>query len=121
MSCSFIPPYLLEQIARADSAAAARMTATLTVDAQLRGQRPAPVPHETVGPTPGAAATVPDWTVHTANNTTTLPGTEVRGAGDAASGDTAVDEAADGITGALRLFVEVFDRSSYDGAGADVS
>ena len=120
MSCSFIPPYLLEQIARADSAAAARMTATLTVDAQLRDQRPSvPRPHPTV--TPDVAGTVPDWTVHTANNTTTLPGTVVRGAGDAASGDAAVDEAADGITGALRLFAEVFDRSSYDGAGAEVS
>jgi Zn-dependent metalloprotease len=70
---------------------------------------------------PGAAATVPDWTVHTAGNTTTLPGTPVRGSGDPASGDEAVDEAADGIDGALRLFAEVFDRSSYDGAGAEVS
>ena len=120
-TCSFIPPYLLEQIARADLAAAARMAATLTVDAQLRGRRPVPGARQTMAPTPGAAATVPDWTVHTADNTTTLPGTEVRGAGDAASGDAAVDEAADGITGALRLFAEVFDRSSYDGAGADVS
>jgi hypothetical protein len=120
MTCSFIPPYLLEQIARADAAAAARMTATLTVDAQLRDQRPSvPRPHPTV--TPDADAIVPHWTVHTAGNTTTLPGTEVRGAGDEASGDAAVDEAADGITGALRLFAEVFDRSSYDGAGADVS
>src|SRR4051794_31550959 len=116
MTCSFIPPYLLEQIARADSAAAARMTATLTVDAQLRGQRPVPRPQQTMAPTPDAATAVPDWTVHTASNTTTLPGTEVRGVGDAASGDPAVDEAADGITGALRLFAEVFDRSSYDGA-----
>jgi hypothetical protein len=121
-TCSFIPPYLLEQIARADSAAAARMTATLTVDARLRDQRPAvPHPHPTVAPTTGAAATVPDWTVHTAKGSTTLPGTEVRGSGDPASGDPAVDEAADGITGALRLFAEVFDRSSYDGAGAPVS
>jgi hypothetical protein len=122
MTCSFIPPYLLEQIARADSAAAERMTATLTVDAQLRDQRPTvPHPHPTVAPTTGAAATVPDWTVHTAKNSTTLPGEEVRGVGDPASGDAAVDEAADGITGALRLYAEVFDRSSYDGAGADVS
>ncbi len=122
MTCSFIPPYLLEQIARADAAAAARMTATLTVDAQLRDQRPAvPHPHPTVAPTTGAAATVPDWTVHTAKSSTTLPGTEVRGVGDPASGDAAVDEAADGIVGALRLYAEVFDRSSYDGAGADVS
>ena len=45
----------------------------------------------------------------------------MRGSGDPASGDAAVDEAADGIDGALRLFAEVFDRSSYDGAGAAVS
>ncbi len=122
MTCSFVPPYLLEQIARSDAECAPRAIATLTVDALLRDQRastPAPRPTPTVV-APGAAA-VPDWTVHTARNTTTLPGTAVRGKGDPASGDTAVDEAADGIDGALRLFAEVFDRSSYDGAGADVS
>ena len=122
MTCSFVPPYLLEQIARSDAECAPRAIATLTVDALLRDQRastPAPRPTPTVV-APGAAA-VPDWTVHTARNTTTLPGTAVRGKGDPASGDTAVDEAAGGIDGALRLFAEVFDRSSYDGAGADVS
>jgi len=122
MTCSFVPPYLLEQIARSDAECAPRAIATLTVDALLRDQRastPAPRPTPTAV-APGAAA-VPDWTVHTARNTTTLPGTAVRGKGDPASGDTAVDEAADGIDGALRLFAEVFDRSSYDGAGADVS
>jgi hypothetical protein len=122
MTCSFVPPYLLEQIARADAAAAARMTATLTVDAQLRDRRPAvPRPHPTIAPTTGSAATVPDWTVHTAAGTTTLPGKEVRGVGDPATGDPAADEAADGIVGALRLYAEAFDRSSYDGAGAPVS
>ena len=124
MTCSFVPPYLLEQIARSDAECAPRAIATLTVDALLRDQRattPAPRPTPTVVAPPGAAATVPDWTVHTARNTTTLPGAPVRGKGDPASGDVAVDEAADGIDGALRLFAEVFDRSSYDGAGADVS
>src|SRR6478609_7144466 len=123
MTCSFVPPYLLEQIARSDAECAPRVIATLTVDALLRGQRattPAPRPAPTVV-APGAVAAVSDWTVHTARNTTTLPGTAVRGKGDPASGDAAVDEAADGIDGALRLFAEVFDRSSYDGAGADVS
>ncbi len=122
MTCSFVPPYLLEQIARSDAECAPRAIATLTVDALLRDQRastPAPRPTPTVV-APGAAA-VPDWTVHTARNTTTLPGTAVRGKGDPASGDTAVDEASDGIDGALRLFAEVFDRSSYDGAGSAVS
>ncbi len=125
MTCSFIPPYLLEQIARSDATgAAARATATLTVDAQLRDLRATTTPASRPTATatvPGAAATVPDWTVHTAGNTTTLPGTPVRGSGDPASGDIAVDEAADGIDGALRLFAEVFDRSSYDDAGAPVS
>ena len=123
MTCSFVPPYLLEQIARSDAEAAPRAIATLSVDALLRGQRattPAPRPTPTTV-APGAVAAVPDWTVHTARNTTTLPGTSVREKGDPASGDVAVDEAADGIDGALRLFAEVFDRASYDGAGADVS
>ena len=122
MTCSFVPPYLLEQIARSDAECAPRAIATLTVDALLRDQR-ASTPASRPMPTavaPGAAA-VPDWTVHTARNTTTLPGTAVRGKGDPESGDVAVDEAADGIDGALRMFAEVFDRSSYDGAGADVS
>jgi Zn-dependent metalloprotease len=122
MTCSFVPPYLLEQIARSDAAAAARATATLTVDAQLRDHRATIAPrHAPTIVAPGAVATVRDWTVHSAGGTTSLPGTPVRGAGDAASGDEAVDEAADGIDGALRLFAEVFDRSSYDGAGAHVS
>jgi len=123
MTCSFVPPYLLEQIARSDAEVAPRAIATLTVDALLRGQR-ATAPALRPTPTavaPRAAAAVPDWTVHTARNTTTLPGTPVRGSGDPASGDVAVDEAAVGIDGALRLFAEVFDRASYDGAGADVS
>jgi hypothetical protein len=123
MTCSFVPPYLLEQIARSDAGVAPRAIATLTIDALLRAQRataPAPGPTPTTV-APGAAAVVPHWTVHTARNTTTLPGTPVRENGDPASGDVAVDEAADGIDGALRLFADVFDRSSYDGAGADVS
>jgi hypothetical protein len=126
MSCSFIPPYLLEQIASSyagSSGAAACATATLMVDAQMRDLRTTG-PSTRPGPTvtvPGASATVPDWTVHTAGNTTTLPGTPVRGSGDPASGDEAVDEAADGIDGALRLFADVFGRSSYDGAATEVS
>src|SRR4051794_11400991 len=120
MRCSFIPPYLLEQIARSDAASAERMAATLSVDAMLRERRSVSVagPRSTVV---DAAATTPSWTVHTAANGTTLPGRAVRTVGDPASGDAAVDEAADGITNALRLYAEVFGRSSYDGAGAPVS
>jgi hypothetical protein len=57
MTCSFVPPYLLEQIARSDAECAPRVIATLTVDALLRDQRattPAPRPTPTVV-APGAA------------------------------------------------------------------
>ena len=58
--------------------------------------------------------------VNTANNGTDLPGELVRSAGDPASGDPAVDEAYAGVEGTLALFKEVYDRSSYDGQGAQV-
>jgi Zn-dependent metalloprotease len=124
MSCRFVPPYLLEQIVRSaagTSVAAARASATLTVDAGLRGARAATGPSRRASAVSPAPAAVHDWTVHTAGNTTTLPGTPVRARGAGAVGDAAVDEGADGIEAALRLFAEVFGRSSYDGAGAAVS
>jgi Zn-dependent metalloprotease len=121
MSCSFIPPYLLEQIARRDAVFAERVAATLAVDARVR-ERQATYAGPTTAPTTvTAAAATSAWTVHTADGTTTLPGRAVRQVGDPPSGDQAVDEAADGITGALGMFAEVFGRSSYDGAGAPVS
>src|SRR5262245_55160667 len=120
MACSIIPPYLLEQIAREDLAVAPSATATLLVDARLREQR-ATQPPPVAPPPMRGAATTPDWTVHTADHGTTLPGRALRGVGDPATGDAAVDEAADGITGAVGMYAEVFGRSSYDGAGAPVS
>jgi Zn-dependent metalloprotease len=62
----------------------------------------------------------PAWVVHSAGNDTALPGRAVRRAGEAESGDVAVDEAAAGITGVLALFEEVYDRVSYDGRGSRV-
>jgi hypothetical protein len=103
--CRFVPPYLLARVA----------PGSLVVDEALRAARTVPV---TQRPTVALASA---WTVHTADNTTTLPGRVVRSAGSPASGDVAVDEAATGITGALALFAEVYGRASYDGDGAPVS
>ena len=78
MSCSFIPPYLLEQIARSDAVVAERVAATLAVDARVR-ERQATYAGPTTAPTtvtPAAATSA--WTVHTADSTTTLPGRAVR-------------------------------------------
>lgn len=105
MTCRFVPPYLLRRVA----------PESLVVDERLRGARAVPVTER-----PSLAAG-PAWTVHTADNATTLPGRVVRTVGQPEAGDPAVDEAATGITGVLALFAEVYGRSSYDGHGAPVS
>jgi len=101
-----VPPYLLSRVA----------PQTLLVDEAHRRQRTALQLEGRRAVAPGG----PAWVVHTAAGDTTLPGAVVRSAGDPASGDDAVDEAADGITGALALFADVYGRASYDGRGARV-
>ncbi|MDQ6642050.1 MAG: M4 family metallopeptidase [Actinomycetota bacterium] len=113
--CTFIPPYLLEQLRRSDDPHATRCaTDTLAHDTTLRAARSA-------GQAVRAAAVVAGaWEIHTAANGTTLPGRRVRGAGEPESGDVAVDEAATGITATLALLKDVFARNSYDDKGAGV-
>ena len=53
--------------------------------------------------------------------TCALPISAARSAGEPATGDAAVDEAADGITATLEMWAEGFGRDSFDGAGAPVS
>ena len=114
--CTFIPPYLLERIAASDHAAADHCRATLERDRQIRAGRE--VPRQAAAPAPAAGG--PAWAVHTAANGSTLPGSVVRAAGQPASGDTSVDEAAEGITATLSLYADVYGRASYDGDGAEV-
>jgi len=110
-SCGFVPPYLLERIAASSHEAADHCRWTLARDQELREGRA-----RLAEPVTGEAA----WTVHTAANGSTLPGQLVRSAGDPTSADTAVDEAADGITATLSLYADAFSRMSYDGQGAQV-
>jgi len=118
-TCRFVPPYLLEALASAAHPAAGHCRSTLEVDARMRTARLARPP--AIAAEEALAVTGPAWTVHTAGNGSALPGRAVRAAGEPASGDEAVDEAATGITGALALFAEVYGRASYDGRGAPVS
>jgi hypothetical protein len=114
-SCAFVPPFLLERIAASSHQGADPCRQTLAHDRRLRESRARP---STAG---GArAATDAAWAVHTAANRTTLPGDVVRTAGDPASGDAAVDEAADGVAATLSMYADAFSRSSYDGQGAEV-
>ena len=117
MTCQFVPPYLLRQIAASRSDAAPCCDRTLVVDEGIRSARLARLPQP---PSPGDGPPAA-WTVHTAHNSERLPGDPVRTAGSAPSGDEAVDEAATGIEATLALFAEVYDRASYDGNGAPAS
>ena len=109
-ACHFIPPYLLERVGAADA---------LLLDEQLRVRRTARAAEPRTSA--ARAVDVAAWTVHDADNATRLPGRPVRSAGQPATGDVAVDEAAAGIEATLAMFAEAFARSSYDGAGAPVT
>jgi Zn-dependent metalloprotease len=124
--CCFVPPYLLRQIAQhwtdvgrpEEAAWVERMLAhddgiRLRRTAAPTGATPAATPAATTAATKG-----PAWVVHTAGNGSELPGDLVRSAGDAPSGDVAVDEAADGVAATLTMYAEVYGRDSYDDAGA---
>lgn len=56
--------------------------------------------------------------VYSAQNGSSLPGTQVRAEGDTATGDPAADEAYDGAGATYDLFKDVFNRNSIDGNGA---
>jgi Thermolysin metallopeptidase, alpha-helical domain/Thermolysin metallopeptidase, catalytic domain/Emfourin len=119
--CHFVPPYLLQHLASEESADAPVDPATVAiVERTLRQDEDFRAERRAAGPATPAVGGRPAWTVHTAAGGTSLPGAPVRSAGEPASGDDAVDEAAYGGQGALDLFSEVYGRASYDGAGAPV-
>ena len=119
MSCTFVPPYLLQRVAmRAGTRhASASGSQTLQVDDRLRSRRESPPGRMAAPPLPGTKTRV----VHTAHNTESLPGEVVRSDGDPAVGDLAVDEAFDSSGRVLDMFDSQFGRQSIDGRGGTVS
>ena len=109
--CTFVPPYLLRRLAETVPAAAR----TLELDERIRAARGAGRGDRS------AVAAGPAWTVHTAGNSETLPGQKARSAGEPEVGDSAVDEAAAGVTATLAMYDEVYGRDSYDDDGHPVS
>jgi hypothetical protein len=119
MSCTFVPPYLLQRIAlRAGTRhASASGRETLQVDDRLRTRRESPPGHMAAPRLPGTKTRV----VHTANYTESLPGEVVRSDGDPPVGDLAVDEAFDSSGQVWDMFDSQFGRRSIDGRGGTVS
>lgn len=112
--CSIVPPYLLERLEQhPDPQVQACARATLATDAALRaaGRLPSPSARAV------AAAGRPDRAIFDARNTQQLPGEQVRAEGDPATGDTAVDEAYDGLGVTWQMLFSAFGRDSLDGAG----
>ncbi|TPW73773.1 M4 family metallopeptidase [Schumannella sp. 10F1B-5-1] len=121
MAPGIVPPFLLSRIAEAESERlavaprAARRTLVLT-DHEVR--RRAAITFSVDGDDLVAELTdQPDRTIADAKGSETLPGEVVRREGDDSSGDTAVDEAYDGLGATFELLSQVYGRNSIDGAG----
>ena len=87
-TCTFVPPYLLRQIASGpglgvtvDAASRSTAAAARCASTSRSGRRARRRP--TSGSRRRSVATGPAYTVHTAGNTATLPGTPVRTADQA--------------------------------------
>lgn len=117
--CSIVPPYLLQRLEQhPDPRVQDCARVTLATDAALRaaGRLPAPRAHA-AGAAPAAATGTPNRAIFDARNTQQLPGEQVRAEGDPATGDTAVDEAYDGLGVTWQMLFSAFGRDSLDGAG----
>ncbi|GAB5077774.1 M4 family metallopeptidase [Arthrobacter sp. AD-310] len=118
--CSIVPPYLLRRLARQDapefSAAARAAREALGHVGSVQASRTQAMPDVLSGarqvkPEP------PKRSIYDAGGAESLPGKLVRKEGDPATGDTAADEAYDGLGHTHRLYADVFGRNSIDGQG----
>jgi len=115
--CSIIPPHIYRHIAEHgadDDRRRARLA--LEASAHTRGQREA-VAGMRAFVDVRAAQAGRQRAVYDAKRKRALPGTLVRGEGDAATGDKAADEAYDGSGRTYDFYNKVFQRNSIDGRG----
>lgn len=111
--CCILPPHILEALLQNGNDQQQTFAfETLRLSEQFRGRREV-VGNVTFMASPGQKRR----TVFDAKNDTELPGTLVRGEGDPATGDAAVDEAYDGSGATYDFYSEVFERNSIDDRG----
>jgi len=115
-----VPSYILKEIADNGSPMQQQRARQELIRAgQFRGQRQQIA--ELVERRGTRAAAAPKKRiVYTADQNTTLPGRKVRGEGDSATGDVAVDEAYDGSGATYDLYQEIYGRYSIDDQGMDL-
>jgi Zn-dependent metalloprotease len=109
-----LPPHMLRELARNGTAAQKELALrNLTLGEQIREDR------QNIGDVAamGMAAAGKERIVYDAQNGSSLPGTQVRGEGDPATGDPAADEAYDGSGATYDLYFDVYGRDSINGSG----
>jgi Zn-dependent metalloprotease len=117
-----IPPYVLDEISqRGTPQQRAAALQTKTVDNTFRALRLATqatrfAPRRNAVPAP-LVAPQKKRTIYTAGTTQSLPGTLVRAEGQGPTGDTATDEAYDGLGATFDFFADIFERNSIDDSG----
>ncbi|ASC71235.1 Extracellular metalloprotease [Halomicronema hongdechloris C2206] len=115
-----VPSYILKEIAdKGSPIQQERARQELIRAGQFRGQRQQ-IAELVERHRAQAAAATKQRLVYTADQNTTLPGRKVRGEGDPATGDAAIDEAYDGSGATYDLYQEIYGRHSIDNQGMDL-
>ncbi len=119
---AIIPPYILARLAAANEPHLARAAGAARATLLARPAALAPRSRLRLSIEGGdtlVAESVPavDRTISDARQRESLPGDPVRGEGDAATGDAAVDDAYDGMGASFDFFLDAFGRASIDGRG----
>jgi Zn-dependent metalloprotease len=113
-----VPPHILAHIARTPTPATRRLADwalhTLLLSERVRGER---LGLGAIAPLAVTPAGEKRRTIYDARNREELPGTLVRGEGDPAGKDAAVNEAYEGAGATWDLFFDAFERNSIDDRG----
>lgn len=119
--CCIIPPHILRQVARNGNTEQQDWAfQNLGLSARLRGQRDVLSQVAANAPLLAVSTGQKIRTVFDAkhsSDSSTLPGTRVRGEGEPASQDTAVNEAYDAAGATYDFYKEVYGRNSVDDQG----
>src|SRR3546814_492107 len=125
MTPGIVPPYLLARIATAAeprfaraAAAAARTLAIPRPPRRVRSRLRLSI--EESGTLVVETSPAPDRVVSDAQNREQLPGVRVRGEEDPATGDTAADQAFEGLGATFDFFWDAFARNGIEGTGASL-
>ncbi len=119
-----LPPHMLDEIIRnGTSAQRSFALETIATSERLRSHRNVMADRKAraalgaMGAMTGAVSAGKQRTIYDAKNGSTLPGTKVRGEGDPATADPAVNEAYDGSGATYDIYQAVYGRDSIDGNG----